>query len=217
MIRFYVALIIFSILPNYNFSDNSFIDIEKFKEEANQLSLILQAKDNILILAMRDKQNEIEIINFMKKLAKLESAHNWKIINKYGYVGKYQFGTSARKAVGAPKFTWKQFKRNPYIWTEHQQDSAVVKLMKLNYTYLKNHFNTPGDNLDDFINIQFTLKDKSTVKITYAGLLASSHLVGAGSVRKFLNTRGRYDNADANGTKLTKYMKHFENNELMLK
>lgn len=169
-----------------------------------------------LMINVKESLNNIELYHFLERLAKLESAKDWTVVNRYGYVGKYQFGSSARKAVGAPVFTAEEFKNNPYIWPEAQQDSAVVVLMSLNKRYLMYYFNEPGDHLTEFINISVKLRDKSKVKITYAGLLAASHLVGPRSVRSFLNTKGRIDRQDGNGTKCSDYMKKFENNNLYL-
>lgn len=189
---------------------------ERIEETAREIDSIKIVKHTQLMLEIQKKLVEVEIQQFIEKLASRESSGDWKVVNRFGYVGKYQFGMAARKTVGAPHFTAKQFIKNPYIWPEKEQDLAVRKLMKSNYKYLNRFFSKPGDELDLFINKTFTLRDRSKVKITTGGLLAASHLVGPKSVRKFLNTKGRIDKSDGNGTKCSDYMKHFDNYNFVL-
>lgn len=218
--RVIISAFVFLFLPAITVSGDLFN--VKLIDEQLEFRLALEAEDrryeknDELMINVNQALNEIELYHFLDKLAKLESAKDWTIVNRYGYVGKYQFGSSARKAVGAPRFTADEFKEDPYIWPESQQDSAVVKLMRLNNNYLLYYFNEPGDHLHEFINNTVVLRDKSKVKITYAGLLAASHLVGPRSVRSFLNTNGWIDKKDGNGTKCSDYMKKFENNNLYL-
>lgn len=189
---------------------------KRIAETTHRLDSIDLVRHNNLMDEIQKKLNVLEIHQFMQKLAIRESSGDWKVVNRFGYVGKYQFGVAARKSVGAPVFTVKQFIKNPDIWPEKQQDTAALKLMRLNYRYLTKFFSEPGDELHIYLNRTFTLRDRSKVTITTAGLLAASHLVGPKSVRSFLNTRGRIDIKDGNGTKCSDYMKHFDDYTFVL-
>jgi hypothetical protein len=57
-------------------------------------------------------------------------------------------------------------------------------------------------------------KNIGGVDITTSGLVASSHLRGALAVKKFLDSDGKVDLSDANGTKVSDYMKTFAGFEL---
>lgn len=169
-----------------------------------------------VIQKWRTEQDSIKSLNsFLELLAFKESNMNWYAINQYGYVGKYQFGSDARRDVGVKKFTWKQFQSNPSIWPEKEQDKAVIRFMKLNHKKIFSFFDQPGDHLiNDHFNKVFKLKYNTkwykkgeTVQLTWAGLYAACHLVGPGHVRKFLNTG--YNHKDGNGITTFDYLKYF--------
>ncbi len=222
MISIIALTLMVSILPILS-SQNSEAAVSTFTKKlhfrnvrAEQADSIRKVEYEALMVLITKKKNEVKIAQFIKRLAIRESSGDWKVVNRFGYVGKYQFGIAARKTVNAPKFTVKQFIKNPYIWPEDQQDKAAIKLMRVNYRYLNQFFNEPGDELHSFINETFTLRDRSKVKITTAGLLAASHLVGPKLVRSFLNTRGYIDKKDGNGTKCSDYMKHFDEHTFVM-
>lgn len=159
---------------------------------------------------------DMSLNGFLDKLAFKESTNNWKAI-KYTikvdkkkktkkkiprYVGKYQLGNIAFKDIKSDIRVHK-FVEDPNIWTEAQQDKDIIKLMKKNKYYLRNYLDYIGNTING-------------VKITESGLLAASHLVGNGGVRKFLKSNGEEDPADGNGTKCSTYMKHFGGYELNL-
>lgn len=139
-----------------------------------------------------------EIKKFLGALAGSESSGDPKIINDLGYIGKYQFGKSALKDLGLDKkITTQKFRKNPAIFPEHAQDNAMLKLLKLNKEYL-------GDYIKKF-NGQVI----NGVKITKSGLLAGSHLVGAGAVKEFLDSGGKVVPRDGNNVPVTDYIKKF--------
>lgn len=169
--------------------------------------------DEIYTIDYYNRQDSIKSINnFLDELALKESSNTWDTINKLGYIGKYQFGLAARKTVKVKYFTWRQFRDNPNIWTEDEQDSAVIKLIKVNHQYLEYHF-----NLDSIICDKIELKQDTSywycngdiTEITWSGLYAASHLSGPGNVRKFLQSNGKYNHADANGMTTFDYLKYF--------
>ncbi len=139
-----------------------------------------------------------DIKKFLGALASSESSGDPEIVNRLGYIGKYQFGRKALEDLGLhTKITTHRFKVNPKIFPEHEQDKAMVKLLKLNKGYL-------GDYID-----KFSGKVINGVRITKSGLLAGSHLVGAGAVKQFLDSGGKFVPKDGNDVPVTDYIKKF--------
>jgi hypothetical protein len=52
------------------------------------------------------------------------------------------------------------------------------------------------------------------VVITKSGMIAASHLGGAGSLEKFLNSNGKINNKDVLGTSIYDYLKKFRSYDL---
>lgn len=146
-----------------------------------------------------------DLDRFLEHLADRESSNNPNIVNSYGYIGKYQFGRAALKEVGCDSVTVAKFLRNPGIFPEESQDLAVIKLMKINRQRI-------GSLVEEFKG-----KTINGVQITESGLLAAAHLAGAGGVKRFLQSRGNYNPADGYGTKLTNYLKEFQNHNVNMK
>jgi hypothetical protein len=147
------------------------------------------------------------IDDFLNLLAFKESSGNWKKIRyseKTGnpvYIGKYQFGKIALEDLGINPEIISQFENNPNIFPPQMQDKLVKRLIKRNKKYLGNYLNYDGKKVGD-------------VKVTTSGLIAAAHLRGALSVKKFLDSDGKIDLSDANGTKVSDYMKYFAGFEL---
>jgi hypothetical protein len=104
----------------------------------------------------------------------------------------------ALKDVGLDdKINTEKFRKNPNIWPEREQDRAMIKLLKKNKIYL-------GEYLSEFEG-----KMINGIKITKSGLLAGSHLVGAGAIKQFLDSNGQFVPKDGNGVPVTDYIKKF--------
>jgi hypothetical protein len=127
--------------------------------------------------------------HFLNAIGHMESGNRYNIVNKWGYMGKYQFGRSTLQTLGY-NITRTEFLSNPQI-----QEEAMYKLLKYNKYTLKYYIS----NYDG--------KKVWGVNITESGLLAAAHLAGSGNVKRFFQ-KG-LDFKDANGTKMTSYMKQF--------
>ena len=126
---------------------------------------------------------------FLKAIGHQESGNRYHIVNRYGYMGKYQFGKSTLKTLRI-KVSRKEFLKDTLL-----QEEAMLKLLLHNKKRLQKYIN------------KYEGKVIHGILVTESGLLAAAHLGGQGSVKKwFRNGRIR---KDGNGVKITSYMKRF--------
>ena len=126
---------------------------------------------------------------FLKAIGHQESGNRYHIVNRYGYMGKYQFGKSTLKTLRI-KVSRKEFLKDTLL-----QEEAMLKLLLHNKKRLQKYIN------------KYEGKVIHGILVTESGLLAAAHLGGQGSVKKwFRNGRIR---KDGNGVKITSYMKQF--------
>ena len=132
---------------------------------------------------------------FLEDLGMRESSGNYKAVNQFGYLGKYQFGRKTLNALGFDNVTNREFLENPSI-----QEEAMFALLLHNKNILRR---TIKKYHNDTIN---------GIHITESGILAAAHLAGPGNVKKFF--RKGYEFKDGNGTKMTSYLIKFSNYKL---
>ena len=175
-----------------------FITLKSKKAKAPPTSIYeKQLRSHYSWLEQEKLRKEQQLGLFLKRLSRRESAHKWKIINRFGYMGKYQFGNAALKDIGLGYITTKKFRKNRHIFPIYLQDEAVKRLLDRNSEILKKHMKYVGCTIQG-------------VRITKSGMLAAAHLAGAGNVKSFLE--GDIDDfKDGNGTKLTQYLEEFAN------
>lgn len=155
---------------------------------------------------IRQKENQIiaekvhEYVDFVQAIGFLESSNRYHATSgtHVKYIGKYQFSKTALTDVNMIH-TYDEFLNNYY----YQELSMYLYLLK-NRQYLHKYIS------------QYKGKTLNGIKITEAGILASAHLVGAGSVMKYFNSGGTIVPKDGNGTSMEKYMKTFETVNLTL-
>jgi len=155
--------------------------------------------------------------DFLKAVGQRESSMKADAHNPYGYVGLFQMGESALvdagyyKADGTGKNDWtgawtgkngvtslEQFKSDPQaqiaaITAYHQKVLGYVQSLGLE---------------------RYVGQTVGGVLITESGLIAGSHLVGAGNMAKFLNSGGTIVPKDANHTAITEYIAKFGGYEI---
>ena len=146
--------------------------------------------------------NETEFLNFnfpytgktftgfKEALAFKESQGKYTLINSLGYMGKYQFGRAALRAIGIHDSS--EFLSNPRL-----QEKAFKALLSKNKWELRNEIE------------KYDGKVVNGVKVTESGILAAAHLRGAGSVKKFFKSKGKRSIKDNYVTFLENYMKRF--------
>lgn len=133
---------------------------------------------------------------FLNKIGHVESGNRYSIVNRWGYMGKYQFGKETLESldIDASK---REFLSSPML-----QEKAMDKLLKENKKTLRR-----------FIK-KYDGKVVHGVYVTESGILAAAHLGGAGNVTKWF--RHGEDFEDGNGTPITRYMKIFSGYSLDL-
>jgi hypothetical protein len=176
-----------------------------------------------------------DIDSFLKDLFKSEGGgKNIDVENKFGYIGKYQFGEDALKDIGyyagdtsknraqLPngksqfKYDWLgdwtgkngAISKDAFLKSEATQDAAARDWVKYLCKTMK-HF-----KLDKYIGETF-----AGVEVTESGIIAAAHLKGFGSAKhsgviQFLRSGGEIDAQDGFGTSISKYMAKFKGYEL---
>lgn len=142
--------------------------------------------------------------SYMNAIGARESSNNYSAVNDIGFVGRYQFGHMALIDLGYVKRGTPNNRalNNPSSWTGKngvnsvidflgngpEQDKAMVAYTNLNYRYVT----SAGG-----------LRSTETNSSEIAGMLAASHLVGAGGATRWRNSNGTV--SDANGTTAAQY------------
>lgn len=145
-----------------------------------------------------------EFNSFLNHLAVRESSSNWKIYNRWGYIGLYQIGRAARNDVGYGHIHFKDFINNPYIFPVENQKDAVIKLMNINLERMK-----PYSTKYYLLLLSIEGQEINNVKVTLSGIIAGAHLAGPRNVVRYIKSNGQFDPMDALGTRLSDYVKEF--------
>jgi hypothetical protein len=166
--------------------------------KSQQQSIVVSTKPvqlpSVIIEVEPIKINQTEI--FLNAIGHRESSNRYDVVNKWGYMGKYQFGKRTLKALGY------NVSRKEFLNSPHLQEKAMLDLLDHNKKILKSY-------------IEYWDGKKIHGKvITESGILAAAHLAGPGNVKKFFKKGKNF--ADGNGTKLTSYLTQFSGYELNL-
>lgn len=167
-------------------------EVEPIKEPPRPLALA------VIIPKIEAPKVELVIKNhnqFLEDLGMRESSGNYKAVNQYGYLGKYQFGRKTLNALGYKDVSNREFLANGSI-----QEEAMYALLNHNRKILRRTIS------------KYSGKTINGVYVTESGILAAAHLAGPGNVKRFF--RKGYEFKDGNGTKMTSYMKKFSGYQL---
>ena len=127
---------------------------------------------------------------FKEALGFKESQNDYKRINQFGYLGRYQFGRSTLLLLGITDTD--EFINNPVL-----QEKAFIANASRNKWVLRKDIK------------RFNGKVINGVRITESGILAAAHLAGPGSVKRYLRSGGVEGFRDAFGTSVKSYLKKF--------
>ena len=126
---------------------------------------------------------------FLQDLGHQESGNNYEIVNRFGYMGRYQFGKSTLRTLKI-RVTKEAFLNSPDL-----QEYAMQQNLLYNKKKLQKYINKYAGEIHNGIFI------------TESGILAAAHLGGAGSVKKYF--RSGKIMKDGNGIKITSYLERF--------
>jgi hypothetical protein len=191
---FYASLIVIITFLTLGF--------KPFNVETKPWFLIEKTDGSEYLLPSKDKDDypelkkvnilftEKRLISFKEAVAFKESQGKYRLVNSLGYMGKYQFGSKALRAIGIRSD--KEFLKDPAL-----QEKAFVALLSKNKWILRNEIE------------KYEGKIINGIEITESGILAAAHLGGAGSVKNFFKHKGNRHFRDAFGTSLKSYMRDF--------
>lgn len=131
-----------------------------------------------------------QYIGFKEALAFKESQGRYGVINKYGYMGKYQFGKSTLELIGV-------YNTNSFLSNTKLQEAAFNANTSRNKWVLRKDIK------------RYVGRTIGGVKVTESGILAAAHLAGPGNVKKYLRSGGMNGFQDAFGTSIRHYLKKF--------
>jgi hypothetical protein len=140
--------------------------------------------------------HRFELEHFLNAIGHRESTNRYDVVNKWGYMGRYQFGKSTLKGLGY------DVSKNEFLSNPELQEEAMLSLLKHN-----------KEKLQKYIDV-FDGKTINGIYITESGILAAAHLGGQGSVRRYFRNGKVFK--DGNGTKITSYMDKFSGYDIAL-
>ncbi len=137
--------------------------------------------------------NKVEIVDeteeFLYHIGFRESTNSYSVVNKHGYLGKYQFSMRTIQYLGY-NVTAKEFLNSPEL-----QEEVMLSYLHHNRSILQNC-------IEKYDSIY-----RHGIFVTESGILAAAHLGGATGVKRFL-TKGQ-DFSDKFGTKVSNYLEEF--------
>jgi hypothetical protein len=192
-----LALIsVFVLVASTSFTDNSMVvgqtetiitlPIKGIEE------MELDYIEPVLIEIIETDQTE----DFLNAVGFKESGNRYDIVNKFGYMGRYQFGRGTLKGLGY-KVTQEEFLNSPEI-----QERAMMDLLKHNKKKLQKYID------------KYEGQTIHGIYITESGVLAAAHLGGQGNVKKFFRRGKKFKYGF--GTGITTYMEKFAGYDLDL-
>ena len=172
---------------------------EVYREYEYQLKVDTRPALQVIMPKLEAPKIEIDLKDhnsFLKKIGHYESSNDYSKVNRWGYMGKYQFHQETLRALDID-VSKKKFLSSPTL-----QEEAMRKLLTDNKRTLRRYIR------------KYDSKVVHGVYVTESGILAAAHLGGAGNVINWF--KNGEDFKDANGTPITRYMKVFSGYELNL-
>jgi len=135
--------------------------------------------------------------NLQENLMQSESSGRYNVVNKEGYMGAYQFGNA--RLTDYKNATNTEFTNDDFTSSKELQD----KVFKWHRNDIESNITNSG--FDKYVGTKIL-----NIPVTRDGLFAVAHLGGKKGMRKFLESGGKYNPADSNGTKLSDYLDKFK-------
>jgi len=192
---FKTSLILIAVLGvTTGFSFKKKVNLSHYQMNGLELCYTVPNQDKVKDVASNKPSSYIFLgksyVGFKEALGFKESSGDYFIINKYGYLGKYQFGKNTLKLIGI-------YDSSNFISDSQLQEKAFSANTSRNKWILRRDIN---NYVGTYIG---------GIKITESGILAAAHLAGAGNVKKYLRSGGTFTFNDAFGTSIKSYLKKF--------
>jgi len=133
---------------------------------------------------------------FLEAIGFRESGNSYTAVNRFGYMGRYQFGMKTLRALGY------EGTRDEFLVSPHIQEHAMRELLLHNQNKLRKLIE------------EYDGEIVHGIEITESGILAAAHLAGVSNVKKFFNKGKEF--RDGFGTSMTSYMVKFSGYNLDL-
>jgi len=131
-----------------------------------------------------------DYLAFKEALAFKESRGNYQAVNRFGYLGKYQFHMNTLKLMGIDD-------KHRFLRDSELQEQVFFWYAARNKWILRKDLKrSVGKRING-------------IDITESGILAAAHLAGAGNVKKYLRSGGTFAFEDAFGTSIEEYLIRF--------
>ena len=192
----YISLILLIALGvTTGFSTKKAVDVSKYKVANSTFYYDVPTQSEMETLHDLDGNNVVFLgksyLGFKEAIGFKESQGNYQTVNRYGYLGKYQFGKGTLKMIGIHNG------KKDFLKDASLQEKAFLAYTSKNKWILRRDIRRYAGRYID------------GVKITESGILAAAHLAGAGNVKKYLRSGGTVGFKDANGTSIRYYLKKF--------
>ena len=161
------------------------------------LEYSVESKDNSNLNYLPIPYTVRDFVGFKNFLGFFESGSDYDKINRFGYIGKYQFGKSTLKMYGVTNLV--NYKNNP----ELQEKIFLMNVMR-NKWILRREISW------------YSNRYLGGVYVSESGIIAAAHLSGPGNVKKYLRSHcdASLNKKDANGTSISDYMRIFKDYDI---
>ena len=157
----------------------------------------VESKDNSNLNYLPIPYTVRDFVGFKNFLGFFESGSDYDKINRFGYIGKYQFGKGTLKMYGVTNLV--NYKNNP----ELQEKIFLMNVMR-NKWILRREISW------------YSNRYLGGVYVSESGIIAAAHLSGPGNVKKYLRSHcdASLNKKDANGTSISDYMRIFKDYDI---
>ena len=153
--------------------------------------------------------------DFFTALGKNESGNNYSFVSSLGYLGRFQFGEEALRAVG--------FYNDDGTWAIDFAGGWTGKANGMGVYDKQGFLNAPAvqdaaatawfskimDDVNQLGLRQYEGQWIGGIQISNSGLIAGAHLVGVWALKSFLESGGAVNTRDGYGTPVSEYVSKF--------
>ena len=189
-----VFITLMVIMVKSGYSKEMAIDFSHYRLDNTTLEYTVPNEDEVALDTFSPVSFSIFLdkgfVGFKEALGFKESQGRYGVVNRFGYMGKYQFGKGTLKMIGV-------YNHHLFLQDSQLQEAAFNANTARNKWILRKDIKRSAGK---YVN---------GVRVTESGILAAAHLAGAGNVKKYLRSGGATRFADGNGVTIAYYIKKF--------